>query len=83
MEEKCPFCGLHPFEYVEIGIGQQAVAVYCCEYGYLLYDRGWSYERVRAYRVWDLVRHFVAVWLRRISRLFQKSHDKSQDEWDF
>jgi hypothetical protein len=47
MKERCPFCGLHPFEYVDIGIGQQAVAVNCCEYGYLLYDRQWSYRKVK------------------------------------
>lgn len=38
--EKCPFCGLHPFEYVDIGVGMQACAVTCCNLGWYLYDGG-------------------------------------------
>ena len=36
----CPFCGLHPYEYVDIGVGSQAVAVNCCEDGQRLYAEG-------------------------------------------
>lgn len=27
----CPFCGLDPYEYVDVGIGSVPVAVNCCE----------------------------------------------------
>ena len=27
----CPFCGLDPYEYVDVGIGSIPVAVNCCE----------------------------------------------------
>lgn len=37
MEEDCPFCGNHPFEYVDIGVGYQPVAVTCCGLGDLYY----------------------------------------------
>lgn len=36
MAEKCPFCGLHPYEYVNVGVGSVPVAVNCCEEGYAL-----------------------------------------------
>lgn len=35
----CPFCGCDPFHYVDNGIGMEAVAVTCCEFGDL-YFRG-------------------------------------------
>jgi hypothetical protein len=35
----CPFCGLDPFHYVDIGVGMQAVAVNCCDLGCDLYSR--------------------------------------------
>ena len=31
--ETCPFCGSHPYEYVDIGVGSVPVAVTCCELG--------------------------------------------------
>ena len=72
--EKCPFCGLHPFEYVNIGIGQQAVAVNCCEYGYLLYDRRWSYRKVKAYQVYsDVMSWFWSI----VHRLTRRAADAS------
>jgi Fe-S-cluster-containing dehydrogenase component len=36
--EVCPFCGIHPFEYVDVGIGMVPVAVNCCHLGPLLFD---------------------------------------------
>lgn len=55
--EKCPYCGFHPFEYVDVGIAMIPVAVNCCEFGYLLYDRGYSPRRIRWYmfrmRLWE------------------------------
>lgn len=33
MTPECPFCGRDPFEYVDIGVGMEAVAVTCCELG--------------------------------------------------
>lgn len=36
----CPYCGLHPYEYVDVGIASVPVAVNCCEYGYLLMGIG-------------------------------------------
>ena len=33
----CPFCGLDPYEYVNVGIGSVPVAVNCCEEGVSLY----------------------------------------------
>jgi len=29
----CPFCGLDPYEYVDVGIGSIPVAVNCCQEG--------------------------------------------------
>jgi hypothetical protein len=34
----CPFCGLHPYEYVHNGVGMERVAVNCCDFGALLFD---------------------------------------------
>lgn len=38
MREKCPFCGHHPYEYVDVGVGLVPVAVTCCEFGAMLFD---------------------------------------------
>lgn len=39
-DSECPFCGYHPYEYVDVGLGGRgvAVAVNCCEWGPLLFD---------------------------------------------
>ena len=37
-EIRCPFCGLHPYEYVDVGIGHVPVAVNCCHLAPLLFD---------------------------------------------
>lgn len=29
-DEKCPFCKHHPYEYVDIGVGMERVAITCC-----------------------------------------------------
>lgn len=36
----CPFCGLDPYEYVDVGLGGRGVpvAVSCCEFGQMLFD---------------------------------------------
>ena len=36
----CPFCGLDPYEYVDVGLGGRGVpvAVTCCEFGQLMFD---------------------------------------------
>lgn len=33
----CPFCGLDPYHYVNNGVGMEAVAVTCCEFGQELF----------------------------------------------
>lgn len=42
--DKCPFCGLNPYEYVDVGIGSVAVAVNCCEMGYDLIVNGADFD---------------------------------------
>jgi hypothetical protein len=44
---KCPFCGLDPFDYVDIGVGYEPVAVTCCVFGMLFFERGLPMEFVR------------------------------------
>lgn len=39
-EPRCIFCGRDPHEYVDIGVGFQAVAISCCDYGIGLYQHG-------------------------------------------
>jgi hypothetical protein len=34
----CAFCGRDPYEYVDIGVGYQAVAVSCCDEGIAVYQ---------------------------------------------
>lgn len=43
----CPFCKQDPYEYVNIGIGSQAVAVNCCEAGYALIVEGIPYKKIK------------------------------------
>ena len=38
--ELCPFCKRDPYEWVDIGVGYQAVAVSCCEEGVSLIQYG-------------------------------------------
>ncbi len=40
MREVCPFCKCDPYEWVDIGVGYQAVAVSCCEAGVSLIQYG-------------------------------------------
>ena len=35
---RCSFCGRDPYEYVDIGVGMERVAVTCCELGCAVYD---------------------------------------------
>ena len=37
---ECIFCGRDPYEYVDIGVGYERVAVSCCDYGIGLYQYG-------------------------------------------
>ena len=37
-EPRCPFCGHDPYEYVDIGVGYERVAVTCCSLGVMLFD---------------------------------------------
>ena len=37
---RCAFCGRDPYEYVDIGVGYQAVAVSCCDEGISVYQYG-------------------------------------------
>lgn len=37
-EAFCAFCGRDPYEYVNIGVGLERVAVTCCELGCAVYD---------------------------------------------
>lgn len=43
---ECPFCGLDPYTYVDVGFGKPGipVGVDCCKYGYLLFDGGKEYN---------------------------------------
>lgn len=47
-DDNCPYCGLHPYDYVDIGVGSQAIAVNCCQWGYLLFDKGMKKSEVDA-----------------------------------
>lgn len=39
-QPECIFCRRDPYEYVDIGVGYQAVAVSCCDEGIGLYQYG-------------------------------------------
>lgn len=45
MDITCPFCRRDPFEYVDIGVGFQPVAITCCEAGIDLF--GLDKQRAR------------------------------------
>ena len=36
MADRCPFCKSDPYEYVDIGVGYEPVAVSCCDLGIAL-----------------------------------------------
>jgi hypothetical protein len=38
MADNCAFCGRDPYEYVDIGVGRERVAVTCCDLGVAVYD---------------------------------------------
>lgn len=38
IDERCAFCGHDPYEYVDIGVGFDRVAVTCCELACAVYD---------------------------------------------
>jgi len=52
-QPECPFCGLDPYEYVDIGVGYEAVGVSCCEYGVAYFD--WRVNDPAIERVGDLL----------------------------
>lgn len=43
MTNVCPFCGLDPYEWVNVGIGSVPVAVTCCDLGWYYFDGGEKY----------------------------------------
>jgi len=47
MNERCPFCKLHPYEYVDVGVGLVPVAVNCCDLGYALMSPGGNHKKAR------------------------------------
>ena len=49
----CPFCGLHPFEYVDVGVGIVPVAVTCCGAGIAFFQ-----YRKTAYQIHKIQREF-------------------------
>lgn len=49
----CPFCGLDPYEYVDIGVGFERVAVSCCEFGVAFFD--WRVSAPRIQRIGQLL----------------------------
>lgn len=65
-ESKCVFCGFHPYEYVDVGVGMVPVAVNCCPEGELHYDHryGWSVRRIK-FEWWK------RAWQYRISKLLK------------
>lgn len=44
----CEYCGYHPYEYVDVGIGSIAVAVNCCELGFYAYQKDMSHRQILA-----------------------------------
>ena len=44
--ELCPFCGLHPYEYVDVGIGSIPIAVNCCDQGHDLIVNGADFQEL-------------------------------------
>lgn len=63
---RCPFCGLDPFHYEDVGVGFAPVAVNCCDAGVDLYrgdKKAWQIlelrrspspkKKARARRLWD------------------------------
>ena len=42
----CPFCGLDPFEYVDIGVGFEAVGITCCNLGWYYFDVGPDHSHI-------------------------------------
>ncbi len=57
----CPFCKCDPYEYVDIGIGYQAVAVNCCEYGHLHIVDGWSVRKIKWLIAWHKILYVVYI----------------------
>lgn len=43
----CPFCHNDPYEWVDIGVGREAVAVNCCEEGYAYFVLNMSETEIR------------------------------------
>lgn len=47
----CPFCNRDPYEYVDIGVGYEPVAVTCCGAGIALFH----YHEPKAFRAYQLL----------------------------
>lgn len=50
-DPECPFCHRDPYEYVDIGVGYERVAVTCCDLGVALIQ----YHEPRAERIYYLL----------------------------
>ena len=42
----CPFCGNDPYEYVDVGIGMDPVAVTCCSAGIAYFQYGKTLKQI-------------------------------------
>lgn len=45
----CQYCGLDPYEYVDVGVGFVPVAVNCCERGIMMYGQGMEPAEIENY----------------------------------
>lgn len=70
-EEKCPFCNIHPYEYVDIGVGCEPVAVTCCGLGHELLVVGGSEIREAARLITSSESHEVEEG-KRIARKYEQ-----------
>ena len=53
----CPFCGLDPYEYADVGIRLVPVGFNCCEDGRLYFVEGWSYRKVKLHQWYSRAWH--------------------------
>lgn len=73
MSDRCPFCHLDPFHYVNNGVGMEAVAVVCCDAGVDLYSMRPT-ESALANRILRLRRDHSPRRKARARRLFRQHY---------
>jgi hypothetical protein len=73
MFEVCPFCGLHPYEYVDVGVGMVPVAVNCCPEGQAHFEFGMSVRRIK----FELYKRRVTY---QIGKLFDALKESADDQ---